>query len=69
MTSPSQELPPLDAWVDQPWNSLNAVPKEQWLVHAVDQQDRQRLKTLGNIVIPAQASLAASILARLLKMD
>ncbi len=43
------------------------VPEEQWLVHSLDQESKARIKALGNIVVPAQASLGCSILSKLMR--
>jgi len=59
--------PPLDYWVGRDWNSGNEVPREKWLVDVLPQEVKSRLHCLGNIVVPAQASMGAAILSNILK--
>lgn len=42
----------------EPWNPMSSVPLERWLSEVRCPMDGDRLKCLGNIVIPAQARLA-----------
>ena len=55
------------ATLDPPavWNSLNEVPKHLWLAKSQTQSDKDRLHSMGNIVIPQQACSAAACLAHL----
>lgn len=50
----------LDHWVRQPWNAGVAcgVPLEEWLQPSQSQLDKDRLASLGNIVVPCQAECA-----------
>lgn len=50
----------LDHWVRQPWNAGVAcgVPLEEWLQPSQSQLDKDRLTSLGNIVVPCQAECA-----------
>ena len=59
------EMVPLSAYTDASWNRLNAVPMYQWL--SCDQPDNaaERLKALGNVVVPRQAALGSAILRRM----
>jgi len=47
----------------KPWNNDNTVDMKEWLLHGLDPMDRQRLKQLGNAVVPQCASVAYTYLA------
>ena len=49
--------------VSEPWNSENFVPKQLFLQHEQTVEDRERLHTMGNIVIPQQAYAAVACLS------
>jgi len=60
-----QDLHPLDAAVGSTWNAGNPVPLHRWLVPTMDEESRQRLKALGNIVILPQANLGMMALSHI----
>lgn len=49
--------------LDAPWNADSSLPVEEWLTEFQSEQDRQRLKTMGNLVVPLQAAKALSVLS------
>ena len=49
----------------QPWNKFNQVPIHEWLLPSHSEEDKCRLKCMGNIVVPSQARMASKILARM----
>ena len=51
--------------VTKPWNDHNQVPISTWLAHVQSQDDKSRLKCMGNIVVPLQAYQASRMLARM----
>ena len=55
-------------FVDQPWNAPNLVPMRDWLCKERSEEQSARLRMMGNIVVPAQAFTAISILKRLLSL-
>ena len=46
----------------KPWGI--PISPERWLQHELDEDDRERLTALGNIVMPACANFAAHALSR-----
>ncbi|CAK8993643.1 FO synthase subunit 1, partial [Durusdinium trenchii] len=60
---PLRELP-LEYEVPQSsgWNDRNAVPMQQWLALTQTDEDKQRLKAMGNCVVPMMARVAISTL-------
>ena len=58
--------PPIDYFASRPWNAGNTIPFHQWLVEEKCDQHKQRMDTLGNVVVPHQAFLAMSVLSRLM---
>ena len=51
--------------LDAPWNQHSQVAIHEWLQHQESKEDTQRLKTMGNIVIPLQAKKAISVLSKM----
>ena len=49
------------------FNEVNFVPKHLWLVQQRDENHDDRMRILGNIVVPSCAALAAEILVGLVK--
>ena len=49
----------------EPWNPLNQVPIHEWLTHSQSEEDKCRLRAMGNIVVPYQGRLAGKVLARM----
>ena len=65
---PLQGLPQIDFWKsDGGWNQSSQLPLEQWLDDTCDQESKQRMALLGNIVVPVQAGLGLSMLAEALR--
>ncbi|CAK9036131.1 unnamed protein product [Durusdinium trenchii] len=59
------ELRPLSELLQVDWNHWNKLPMSQWLSCATQEHDRERLKTLGNVVVPACGTLGMSLLLRM----
>ena len=50
-------------FLEKTFNSLNAVPKASWLsLEKEDDQYEERMRILGNIVVPSCGALAAEVL-------
>ena len=49
----------------RPWNVAGKPELTTWLLQRQGEHDIPRLKSLGNIVIPAQARMALHLLAHL----
>lgn len=59
----SWQVPPIDHFLRQPWNAPS-LPMACWLI---DQKPpKEIMDTLGNLVVPQQACLAASVLSGML---
>ena len=58
-------LEPLASFLQPEWNSLNRLPMHLWLQSDTDTHYRERMKTLGNVVVPAQGLLGMNLLQRL----
>lgn len=48
-----------------PWNPHSKVPIHKWLLEAECPTNSERLRTLGNVVIPQCADLAMKLIASL----
>ncbi len=44
-----------------PWNQANQVEVEEWLVGTMDQKEKERLRQLGNTVVPRCAEVAIAV--------
>ena len=53
----------MDIDMDAPWNDGSRVPLEDWLAPTQSPEDNERLKCMGNIVVPVQAKKAMSIIS------
>lgn len=51
------------------WNPRSKVPLSQWLDHSQNVEEKARLDTMGNIVVPIQATKALSILAHMMRAE
>ncbi|CAL1167343.1 unnamed protein product [Cladocopium goreaui] len=62
-----QQAPPIDHFANLPWNAGNTTPMHKWLVRDNEKRDdhKSRMNSLGNVVVPQQAFLALSVLARM----
>lgn len=60
-----QDLFKADIDLSKPWNPGNAVPVEDWLTDCFTPEDADRLKCMGNIVVPVQARKALSVLTKI----
>ena len=49
------------------FNEVNSVPQHLWLVQQRGENHEERMRILGNIVVPACAALAAEILVGIVK--
>ena len=58
----------IDGNWEEVWNTNSRIPMARWLSHSQTEQDKERLQCLGNIVVPAQASLGASLLSRIMDL-
>lgn len=52
--------------LDGPWNPRGQVPVHEWLQHQESEEDAERVKAMGNIVVPAQAKKATTNLSAML---
>lgn len=59
---------PLDHLVSAEWNPINRVPVKDWLEHNMDAESKLRMQTMGNMVVPMQASLGIAALSAVLKL-
>ena len=50
---------------DVPWNIKSEVPLQRWLLESQSEEDRQRLRTMGNVVVPLQATRAFNLLSQM----
>jgi hypothetical protein len=50
-----------------PWNPHSEVPLHKWLSDSQTAEDKDRLVTMGNIVVPLQAKKAFSTICTLYK--
>ena len=56
--------------MDKPWNTANTAAMCDWLIQEKDSEDyKSRMDTLGNVVVPQQAFLGVSTLARMVRGD
>ncbi len=51
--------------VDKPWNPRSLTPISEWLQSTQEPEELERLKCMGNIVVPLQAVKAASVLSQM----
>ena len=51
------------------WNPRSKVPLSQWLAHSQNVEDKARLDSMGNIVVPIQATKALSVLAQMMHAE
>ncbi len=51
--------------VTLPWNPEGLVPLHKWLSLTQSPEDKCRLETLGNVVVPLQATKAMSIITQM----
>ena len=50
-------LEPLASFLQPEWNSLSRLPMHLWLKNDMETHYRERMKALGNVVVPAQGLL------------
>lgn len=60
-----QDLPPADFWANRKWNEKGKPELSSWLCQTQSREDKLRLQTLGNIVVPQQGFLGASVLFKM----
>ena len=58
------KLRPLSAFLQPTFNAANQIPMSAWLTFDLTEQQKDRLRTLGNIAVPHAAALAGEILER-----
>ena len=58
----------MDMLVSKPWNPACQTSFDRWLVPQHDEEAKQRLKVMGNCVIPAQAAAGFALLSRMAAM-
>ena len=58
------ELKPLASFFRPQWNILSRIPMHLWLTNEIEEDYRDRMKTLGNIVVPLQGELGMNVIAR-----
>ena len=54
-------------WAEEEWNPESHTPLAEWLVDDRTQEQQERFHSLGNVVVPRQASLGAFTLGKILK--
>ena len=71
MHSRLQDMPlrSLASFLEANYNGINAVPKHLWMVRDREAHHEERMHVLGNVVVPACASLAAEVLRNLVIGD
>ena len=52
----------LSAWASKSWNPRAEIEYFKWLAHERSSEEARQLHSLGNLVVPRQASLAASVM-------
>ena len=55
----------IDDWTSKAWNPLNDATIADWLTDRRSQDDKNRLKTMGNLVVPVQARLSQTVLSQM----
>lgn len=58
----------MDSWVSSPWNPACQVSFDRWLVTHVSEAEKERLRILGNIVVPSQAAAGISMLVQVARL-
>ena len=64
-----QDAPPINAAALKPWNPLCEVSFDKWLVDSHCAESKERIKMMGNIVIPPQAAAGMAVLARVIRLN
>lgn len=59
--------PKIDHFVSSGWNPCNGVPMSEWLT--LERCNKERMDTLGNVVVPRQACLGLAVIARMMAGD
>lgn len=57
-------MPDLDHFASRAWNAGSEVAKHKWLTNEPPVNFQDRMRTLGNVVVPAQAFLAVTSFAK-----
>lgn len=52
-------------WALSSWSPRSELPLSKYLVPTLSEEGKQRMKLLGNIVVPPQAAMAAALLTQL----
>jgi len=52
-------------WPLSSWSPRSELPLSKYLVPTLSEEGKQRMKLLGNIVVPPQAAMAAALLTQL----
>ena len=62
-----QDIPlqPLATFLQPEWNEWNKLPMRYWLTDSLEDNHRDRMRCLGNIVVPAGGSLGFELLHRM----
>ena len=63
------DVPELDHLCGRAWNAGSALEMHEWLQVQQPEGFKDRIKTLGNIVVPAQACLAVSVFVRVIQSN
>lgn len=64
-----QDAPAMDMLVSKPWNLACQSSFDRWLVPNHDEEAKQKLKVMGNCVIPAQAAAGFAVLSHMAPMN
>lgn len=64
------QLRELQTFLPDAWNQVNALPLHQWLqAEKYSNDEEERMKLLGNLVVPACADLAGDLLLRMARQN
>lgn len=65
MQQVSPTCPSTTFWAEREWNESSKLDMRQWLCTEKPAEHKDRMKALGNIVVPHQAFLAMTVLTKM----